>query len=118
MNKQEVQTIEATGVFVTGVDSDEQGPYYTTTQKTMRGIPLLFPLPPSTPITEALDALIETKALTAADREILTPAPVGVRTLGDLAEVVRRGEIANEKLAGKIAKLLGVEVPNKRVKND
>lgn len=67
---------------------------------------MVFP-PPSTPIVEALDRLVELKALTANDREALTPAPTGVRTLGDLAEVVKRGEIANERLVEKLKKVLG-----------
>lgn len=63
--------------------------------------------PPSTPITEALDVLVAAKALTATDRDVLTPAPVGVRTLGDLVTVMGRGEIEDKKLAEKLKKVLG-----------
>lgn len=68
---------------------------------------LLLP-PPSTPITEALDQLVGNKALTATERDALTPAPVGVRTLGDLVTILGRGEIEDTKLAEKLKKVLGV----------
>ncbi len=53
------------------------------------------------PITEALDTL----RLTADERTAVL-ALVHVRTLGDLATVIERKEIADKELAAKLRKLI------------
>lgn len=70
------------------------------------GAPVM--LPPSTPIYDALVALRDAGALTAADFTALSePVPAGVWTLGDLVVVVARGEITDKRLATKLKKVLG-----------
>lgn len=67
-------------------------------------------LPPDvdhgTPITQALNRLLAAKLIAPEDHAALLPPPDGVRTLGDLATVLQRGEL-DKALAAKLRKVLG-----------
>jgi hypothetical protein len=65
--------------------------------------------PPSMAIHDALETMRAAKVLTAKDLDALLPPPIGVRTLGDLAAVVGRGEIKDAALAAKLKQVLNTQ---------
>ncbi len=64
---------------------------------------------PSTPILEALAAMLRAGQLDKAEHAFLSaPIPVAVWTFGDLPVVTARNEIKDKALSGKLKKTFGI----------